>query len=517
MSVSMVQSERVDVVLVGAGISGIGIGRQLRVSHPDKSLVILEARESVGGTWDLFRYPGIRSDSDLYTFGYSFKPWRDKDAIADAPKILHYLKETVTEAGLDEVIRFGHRVVHADWSSRSALWTLDVESTDSETGETRRAQIQTRWYINATGYYRYDQGYSPAFEGEGEFAGDILHAQHWPEGYDYAGKRVVVIGSGATAFTLVPAMTSGDGSAAHVTQLQRTPTYVSSAPRRDAVAGLLTKALGEDRAFSIIRKKNESLSRVFITAFKRYPTLAKRFLISQVRKNLPQGFDVDTHFTPPYNPWDQRIALVPDGDYFEALKAGRASVETGRITRITTSGIVLESGRELPADLIVKATGLNLRLFGGTTMSVDGAAVHLPDTLAYRGMMLSGVPNMVMVIGYVLSTWTLKIDLIWEQLDKLIRHLDSNGFGSVMPIADPTVKTRPLLDFGAGYVQRSVDELPRRGLTAPWLMVGTSWEDEALLKSSSVFDPALRYTVDPSLSATPTSDRRPTTRRKANA
>ncbi|MGW6795233.1 flavin-containing monooxygenase [Streptomyces chartreusis] len=497
MAKQTLDTERVDIVVVGAGISGIGLGVQLRAGHPDKSLLMLEARTAVGGTWDLFRYPGIRSDSDLYTFGYSFKPWRDRDSIADAPKIRAYLNEAVAESGLKRNLRFGHKVVHASWSSETATWTLDIERTDPTTGALDNIKIETRWYINATGYYNYDEGYNPSFVGEDTFTGDIIHAQHWPEDYDYAGKQVVVIGSGATTFTLVPAMTAGAGAAAHVTQLQRTPTYVVAQPRQDPIAGFITRVLGEDRAYPIVRMKNAWQDRLFVSLFRRYPGWAKRYLTSHVKKNLPEGYDIGTHFTPPYNPWDQRIALVPDGDYFHALTEGRATVITDHIVRFTANGILLESGRELPADLIVKATGLNLRFFGGTPMTVDDKPVHLPDTLAYRGMMLSGVPNMVMVVGYVLSTWTMKIDLIWEQIDKLLHHLEANGYGSVTPIADSTIETRPLLDFSAGYVQRSLDDVPRRGLKAPWIMASTWWEDKELLESNSVYDPALRYTADP--------------------
>lgn len=485
--------EQVDVVLVGAGISGIGIGRHLQVSHPDKTIAILEARTSIGGTWDLFRYPGIRSDSDLYTFGYSFKPWRDDDAIADAAKIRAYLEETVDEAKLRPLIRFQHRVVSADWSSNDALWTLSVDRTDPATGAVERIAITTQWYVNTTGYYRYDEGYSPSFEGEASFSGQIIHAQHWPEDYDHAGKRVVVIGSGATAFTLIPSLMSGPNAATHVTQLQRTPTWVVAAPRQDSVALWLTKALGADRAHPVIRWKNEALARLNTDGFKRFPGLAKRYLRRHVTKHLPSGYDVATNFTPPYNPFDQRLALVPDGDYFAAISDGRASVVTDRVRHFTATGILLESGEELHADLIVKATGLNLQLLGGTSVTVDGEPVHLPETLVYRGMMLSGVPNMVMVIGYVLSSWTLKLDFIWEQFDRLLRHADSNGYASVTPLADPTIETRPMLDFTSGYIQRSASDLPRKGTRAPWLMPATSWEDAALIKSFSVHESALRY------------------------
>lgn len=497
MTKRAIRPELVDFVLVGAGISGVGLGRHFRVNHPDKSLIILEGRDSIGGTWDLFRYPGIRSDSDLHTFGYSSKPWKDEDSIADAPKIRAYLAETVRENGLDEVIRLRRRVTGAAWSSDDAVWTLDVDKVDPSTGSTKSIQIQTRWYANTTGYYRYDEGYTPSFSDEDAFQGDIVHAQHWPENYDYSGKKVVVIGSGATAFTLVPAMTAGPRAVAHVTQLQRTPTYVIAEPRKDRVALGLTRVLGADRAHPVIRWKNEFMTRVLVTGFRTYAAAAKRFIAKQVSKNLPEGCDVEAHFTPPYNPWDQRIALVPHGDYFSAISSGQASVVTDRIRRFTATGILLESGEELHADLIVKATGLNLQLLGGTPLTVDGEKVHLPDKLTYLGIMLSGVPNMVMVIGYTLSTWTLKIDLIWEQLNKLIRHLDANGYGSVVPVADPTVETRPLLDFTAGYIQRSLDDLPRRGLRAPWAMASTAWEDKALLKGSSAVDPVLRYTAAP--------------------
>ncbi|SDI07668.1 Predicted flavoprotein CzcO associated with the cation diffusion facilitator CzcD [Actinokineospora alba] len=478
--------EHVDVLIVGAGISGIGAGRYLRTEHPSKSVVILEARAASGGTWDLFRYPGIRSDSDLHTFGYEFKPWRDKESIASADRILAYLRETATENDLDGRIRYHHKVLAAAWSTEDARWLVDVERTD--TGE--RLRLSAGWIFSAGGYYNYDEGFTPHFDGRDRFAGRIVHPQHWPEDLDYTGKRVVVIGSGATAVTLVPAMAD---TAGHVTMLQRTPSYIVPVPKEDKVASLLTRVFGAERGYALTRRKNIAQSRAIWRFCQRFPGVARKAIRYLNVKLLPEGFPVDEHFNPPYDPWDQRLCAVPNGDLFRAIRTGAASVVTGRIETFTETGIRLESGQEVEADIIVTATGLNVQLFGGIDLTVDGRPVSYPDTVVYRGMMLSGVPNFAIAIGYTNSSWTLKIGLLCEYFCRLLRHLDDNGHDAVWAIADPDLPTRPLLDFGAGYVQRALAGLPKQGPAAPWLMAMDYHEDRKQVRHGAVADEHLHF------------------------
>ncbi|MFB7719287.1 flavin-containing monooxygenase [Nocardia sp. NPDC056100] len=480
--------EEFDVVIIGAGISGIGAARYVTTAFPGKRVVVLESRDDIGGTWDLFRYPGIRSDSDLHTFGYEFKPWKDRAAIADAPLIRDYLRETVDENGLSRLIRLRHRVIAAEWSTADAAWTLRVRIGD--TAEHRL--IKTNWVFAATGYYRYDEGFTPDFPGREDFAGVVIHPQHWPEGYDYSGRNVVVIGSGATAITLVPSMVSGPGAASHVTMLQRTPTYVMSLPRVDTVALALTKLFGERRGYALTRFKNIWLDRGVVKGMRTFPRVG-RALIRRVNKRLlPTGFDVDTHFNPPYEPWDQRLCLAPDGDFFAAIRRGDASVVTDRIARFTESGILLESGRELPADVIVTATGLNMQLFGGMELRVDGSPVDLSETIAYRGMLLSGVPNLAMAVGYTTSSWTLKISLMCRYFCDLLAHMDSHGYDTAVAVAEPGMATRPVLDLSAGYVLRAQHTIPRQGTELPWRM-GLSYPEDAKLLRGALFDKSLHF------------------------
>jgi cation diffusion facilitator CzcD-associated flavoprotein CzcO len=478
--------EQLDVLVVGAGISGIGAGRHLRTEHPAKSFAILEGRGALGGTWDLFRYPGIRSDSDLHTFGYEFKPWRDRQAIADAPRILAYLREAVAENGLDAHIRYHHRVVALSWSGEEARWLAEVERTD--TGE--RLRLGARWVFCASGYYRYDQGHTPHFEGREDFRGTVVHPQHWPEDLDHAGKRVVVIGSGATAVTLVPALA---GTASHVTMLQRTPTYVMPVPREDVVAAVLRRWFGEERGYALTRRKNIFQQHAIWSFAQRFPRTARKLIRWVNTRQLPKGYPVDKHFNPPYDPWDQRLCAVPDGDLFKAIRRGTAEVVTDRIARFTERGILLESGRELEADIVVTATGLSVQALGGIRLTVDGEPVRLADTVAYKGMMLSGVPNLVMAIGYTNSSWTLKIGLLCEHFCRLLAHLDAHGYDGACPqVRDPGMPTRPFLDFAAGYISRAVDQLPRQGDRMPWLTSMSYHSDVRLLRSEDVTDPELR-------------------------
>lgn len=486
MTTTSTRRDHHDVIIIGAGISGIGAARYISTELPTKSFTVLEGRQNLGGTWDLFRYPGIRSDSDLHTFGYEFKPWKHESAIADGHLIREYLNETVDENNLREQIQFGHRVRSANWASEEARWTLQVEVVDADDTVIETREMTAGWVFAGTGYYRYDQGYAPEFPGQEDFAGDIIHPQHWPENYDYAGKRVVVIGSGATAVTLVPAMAEGPGAAAHVTMLQRTPTYIMSLPRVDGVALRLTKMFGERRGYALTRSKNIWLDWATVHGLRRFPGLGRKLIRSINAKNLPDHIDVDTHFKPPYDPWDQRLCLAPDGDFFATLRSGQASIVTDQIERFTATGVQLTSGEHLDADIIVTATGLNLRLFGGIELSVDGEAIDLADTVAYRGMLLSGVPNWAMAIGYTTSSWTLKVGLMCRYFIDLVRHMDRAGADTAVARTSGTLSTRPVMDLSSGYAQRAIADLPRQGNEAPWRMAMGYQEDAKLLRGPVV-------------------------------
>jgi monooxygenase len=481
----------VDVLIVGAGVSGIGAAYYLQREHPQRSFMILEARDATGGTWDLFRFPGIRSDSDLHTFGYEFKPWRDEHAIASADKILAYLRETAAEHGIDRKIRFRSKVVSASWSSQDARWTVEVDRAD--TGE--RTTLTCNWLFCAGGYYRYDEGFTPRFEGRERFRGLIIHPQHWPADLDYTGQRVLVIGSGATAVTLIPAMAD---TAAHVTMLQRTPSYVMAMPSKDKLANRLRTLLGEDRGYAITRRKNIIQQQAIWRFCQKYPKAARRIIRNLNAKMLPAGYPVDEHFNPPYNPWDQRLCLAPNGDLFKAIRNGHASIVTDRIATFTEQGVLLESGRELEADIIVTATGLNVQAMGGMSLTVDGRPISLPDTIAFKGMMLSGVPNFAYAIGYTNSSWTLKIGLLCEHFCRLLAYMDAHGYNTARPEpADPDMPTRPLLNFAAGYVQRAIGQLPRQGDRAPWLTSMSYASDVKLLRRLPVQDPELHFSRSP--------------------
>jgi cation diffusion facilitator CzcD-associated flavoprotein CzcO len=482
-------AKRLDVLIVGAGVSGIGAAYYLRRDHPGRSFAILEARGASGGTWDLFRYPGIRSDSDLHTFGYEFKPWRDQEAIAGGGKILAYLRETAAEHGIDEHIRFHTKVVGASWSSAEARWTVQIEQT--ETGE--RRTLSCAWLFCAAGYYRYDEGFTPRFEGSEDFGGRIVHPQLWPEDLDYAGKRVVVIGSGATAVTLVPALAE---RAAKVTMLQRTPSYIMPVPSRDKIANLLRALFGEQRGYALTRRKNITQQQAVWKFCQKHPKAARRIIRRVNARMLPPDYPVDEHFKPPYGPWDQRLCAVPDGDLFRAIRGGTAEVVTDRIERFTAAGIRLASGRELEAEVIVTATGLNVQAMGGMTLEVDGRAVTLAETVAYKGMMLSGVPNFAYAIGYTNSSWTLKVGLLCEHFCRLLAHMDEHGYEVARPVvADARMPLRPFLDFGAGYIRRALDQLPRQGQSAPWLTSMNYAGDVKLLRELPVEDAQLRLST----------------------
>ncbi|HEX3608829.1 MAG TPA: NAD(P)/FAD-dependent oxidoreductase [Solirubrobacterales bacterium] len=453
--------EHVDVLIVGAGISGIGAAYHLGERCPGKSYAILEAREDLGGTWDLFRYPGIRSDSDMHTLGYRFKPWTAAKAIADGDSILEYVRQTAAENGIEERIRFDHRVVRAGWSTADSCWTVEAERAAGEA-----VQMTCDYLWTCTGYYRYDEGYTPRFEGADRFAGRIVHPQHWPEDLEYAGKRVVVIGSGATAVTLVPAMAE---EAEKVTMLQRSPTYIVSLPGEDPLARAIRRLLPVKAAYALIRWKNVLLQMATFQLSRRRPSFVKKLIRKGNERSLPPGYDVDTHFKPRYNPWDQRMCLVPDGDLFASIRSGRAEVVTDRIETFTEGGIELESGAELEADVVVTATGLNLLFLGGMQLAVDGEEVEVSERMTYKGMMLSGVPNFALTLGYTNASWTLKADLTSEYVCRVLNHMDANGYTRfVAEVNDPAVTPEPVLDFNSGYVLRSLDKLPKQGSKEPW-------------------------------------------------
>jgi monooxygenase len=481
------QQDSVDVLIVGAGVSGIGAAYYLQRDHPGRSYAILEARGGSGGTWDLFRYPGVRSDSDLHTFGYEFRPWRSDTAIADADSILGYLRETAAEYGIDRRIRYHTRVTAASWSSADARWTVTVENAG--TGE--RSPITCQWLFCAAGYYRYDQGFTPDFAGRERFGGPVVHPQQWPADLDYAGKRVVVVGSGATAVTLIPAMAP---AAAHVTMLQRTPSYVLPIPTKDPINARLTALLGDERGYAITRRMNASRQVAIWRFCQKYPKAARRLIRYLNTRMLPEGYPVDEHFNPPYGPWDQRMCIVPDGDLFRSIRDGKASVVTGHIETFTENGVLLKDGRELPADIIVTATGLNVQALGGLALTVDGEPVRVPDTFVYKGMMLSGVPNFIFVFGYTNASWTLKVGLLCEHFCRLLAHMDAHGYDTAWPVAaEPGMPARPFTDFGSGYIRRALDHLPRQGSRAPWRTSPTYSADVKLLRRQPVDDPELRF------------------------
>jgi monooxygenase len=471
----------VDVLVVGAGLSGIGAACHLEERLPGTSYVVLEARETSGGTWDLFRYPGVRSDSDMYTLGYRFRPWTDARSIADGPSILRYVRETAEAYGVEDNIRYRQRVVSASWSSDAARWTVRTETGD----------VYTCGFLwCCSGYYRYDAGYSPDFEDVDSFAGTVVHPQHWPADLDVSGRRVVVIGSGATAVTLVPSLAE---AGAHVTMLQRSPTYVLSVPGVDPAAAWLREHLPPRAASFLTRWKNVLVTSGFYQLSRRRPDYVRRLVRKGVASQLPDGFDVDAHFEPAYDPWDQRMCFVPDGDLFKAIRNGDVELVTDHIERFTPSGLRLTSGRELEADVVVTATGLQLLAFGGMALDVDGSAVHLPDTMSYQGMLLSGVPNFAYVIGYTNASWTLKADLVSEYVCRLLSFLRERGYDTVVPERDPSVAEQPFMDFSSGYVQRSLHLLPKQGSRAPWRLRMNYLRDLVTIRRGRLEHESLRF------------------------
>jgi monooxygenase len=479
--------EHLDVLIIGAGLSGIGAGHYVQSDNPWASYAIFEARDAIGGTWDLFRYPGIRSDSDMFTLGYSFRPWNRPESIAQGGAILEYIQETATVEGIDKHIRFNHKIVAADWSTDDARWRITAERTD--TGET--IELTCGFIFSCSGYYRYDRGYTPEFPGMDSFNGTIVHPQAWPEDLDYAGKKVVVIGSGATAVTLIPSMAD---DAAHVTMLQRSPSYIAALPARNPLTKLLRAVLPRKWEGDALRWFNAVTTQLFFQLSKRRPKLVKKLLRAGVKSQLPDGYDIDTHFTPKYDPWDQRVCLVPDGDLFKAISDGSASVVTDRIDMFTETGIALQSGEQLDADVIVSATGLELLFIGGITVSVDGEEVDLPNKLAYKGMMLENVPNFAMAVGYTNASWTLKCDLTCDYVSRLLNHLHHSGMRQATPVnEDASVAPSPLLGLTSGYVQRSAHKFPKQGSKFPWQVHQNYFKDYRLMKLRGVEDDALVF------------------------
>jgi monooxygenase len=478
--------EHLDVLIVGAGLSGIGAAYRVQSECPWATYAVFEARDAIGGTWDLFRYPGIRSDSDMHTLGYPFRPWTGEKTIADGDSILQYIRDTAAEAGIDQRIRFHHRIVGADWSSAEARWHVTAERTDPATGRAETVEVTCSFLFSCSGYYRYDRGYVPDFPGMDRFEGQIVHPQFWPDDLDYDDKRVVVIGSGATAVTLVPSMAD---RAAHVTMLQRSPTYMAAVPTVNPLARLARKLLPARLAATLLRWLHALGTQGVYHLSRRRPDVVKRVLRKGLEHELPRGYDIDTHFTPRYDPWDQRLCAVADGDLFKALGDGRASIVTDHVATFTERGILLESGAELEADIIVPATGLDLLFIGGMQLTIDGAAVELPEKIAYKGMMLDGVPNFAMAVGYTNASWTLKSDLTCQYVCRLLNALRERGLRQCTPRnADGDLHPQPLLGLTAGYVQRSAHRFPKQGERYPWKVYQSFLKDYRAMRLGRVDD-----------------------------
>ncbi|KUI31425.1 NAD(P)/FAD-dependent oxidoreductase [Mycobacterium sp. GA-2829] len=476
----------VDVVIIGAGISGISAAWHLQRQNPDKTYAILERRDTLGGTWDLFKYPGIRSDSDMYTLGFHFKPWATDQGIADGQSIWNYLNEAAVENGIDKHIRYGHKVVAANWSDEDNQWELSIERG----GE--RIQLNAGFLWACSGYYDYDKGYAPEFPGAEDFTGTIVHPQHWPEDLDYQGKKVVVIGSGATAITLIPALV--DTGAGHVTMLQRTPTYIGSLPDKDGFAAKAYQLLPEKPAYVAVRWKAILRAMTQYQLARMLPNVFRKALRTMAERRLPEGYDYDRHFAPDYKPWDQRVCLAPNGDLFKTIRKGKADVVTDAIERFTADGIQLKSGERLEADIIVTATGLNVQFFGGADVLRNGEPVDLADTVAYRGMMLSGIPNMAFTFGYTNASWTLKADLTSEYVSRLLRYMDKKGYDAVEPREPGSdVERLPFVDLTSGYIKRALDQLPKSGGKAPWRLKQNYLVDLRVIRNAKLDDGALQF------------------------
>ncbi|MGB5794804.1 MAG: NAD(P)/FAD-dependent oxidoreductase [Mycolicibacter algericus] len=479
-------TEHLDVVIVGAGISGISAAWHLQNRCPNKSYAILEGRDNLGGTWDLFKYPGIRSDSDMFTLGFRFKPWRSAHSIAEGADIWNYINEAAVENGIDKHIRYRHRVVAADWSDDENQWTITVDNNGEQT------QITASFVFACSGYYNYEEGYSPEFPGSKDFAGTIVHPQHWPEDLDYAGKKIVVIGSGATAVTLIPAL--ANSGAGHVTMLQRSPTYVGALPLVDPVAVQANRFLPKAAAHFVNRWKAIGFSIFQYQLSRKFPKYMRKTLMTMAKHRLPEGYDVQKHFGPRYNPWDERLCLAPNGDLFKTIRDGKADVVTDTIDKFTKTGILLDSGQELAADIIITATGLNMQLLGGATLLRNGEPIDLPKTMTYKGLMFSGIPNAAISFGYTNASWTLKADLVSEFVCRVLNYMDEHGFDRVEPQhPGDAVKEEPFMDFSPGYFRRAMDALPRSGSEAPWRLKQNYLLDLRLIRYGKVDEKSLRF------------------------
>jgi monooxygenase len=475
-----------DVLIVGAGLSGIDAAVHISKGLPDKSYAVLEQRAELGGTWSLFKYPGIRSDSDMYTLGFGFRPWDGKHAIADGPDILRYLRETAAEYGVDEHIRYHRKATKYEWSSEDRRWTVTVEN--SETGRTET--LTCRFLFGTSGYYNYDAGYTPDWPGLDDYQGRLVHPQHWPEDLDYAGKRVVVIGSGATAVTLIPSMANEAG---HITMLQRTPTYIISQPKIDPVAETIKKIAPKKQRAKLIHARYAAITIGFYEFCRRNPTAAKVILKRWAKIHLPKDFDYDTHLTPPYDPWDQRLCVVPNADLFRSIHSHKVDVRTDHIERFTPDGILLESGEELKADIVVTATGLDVVAMGGAEFAVDGEKVDLGKTFTYKALMLSGIPNFAFIIGYSNASWTLKADLVCEYVVRLLKHMDKHGHQVVTPQIQEGLHPEPVFDLTSGYLQRAAGKLPVAGDKDPWRLKHNWYFDKKFLRSSKIEDGVVEF------------------------
>lgn len=475
-----------DVIVVGAGLSGIGAAYHLQAKSPDKTFTVLEARSSMGGTWDLFKYPGIRSDSDMYTLGFSFNPWKEPEAIADGPAILNYIKDTAAKFGIDKKIKFNHKVADASWSDDEKMWTLKIAKHD----DVQHEILKCNFLFMCSGYYDYENGYTPEFKNSETFKGKIIHPQKWDTSTNYENKKVVIIGSGATAVTLVPEMAK---KAAQVTMLQRSPSYVMSIPGEDPIAPLVKKFLPPKTSYDVIRWKNILLALGFYNASRKWPNAIKRFIMTGVQRELGSDYDMK-HFNPSYKPWDQRLCIVPDADLFKSIKNGKVEIVTDTIKNFTAKGILLDSGRELDADIIVTATGLRMQLLGGMTVHINGKPVDVVNIHVYRGVMLSDIPNFAIAIGYTNASWTLKCDLNCHFVTKLLNYMDQKNYTVCVPRFDPSkYETEPLLDFNSGYVKRAADHLPKQGSEAPWKVHQNYLRDTLSLKLTTMNDKVLEY------------------------
>lgn len=480
-------AEFFDVIVIGAGLSGISAGYYLQKDCPDRSYAILEMRDAIGGTWDLFRYPGIRCDSDMYSLGFPFRPWPREETIATGDKIREYIEDTAREFGIDRKIRFGHKLISANWNSETARWQLVVE----QTANGKRVEFEARFVIGCTGYYNYDEGYTPEFPGREKFKGEFVHPQLWSEDIDHRGKKVVVIGSGATAVTLVPAMAE---TGAEVTMLQRSPSYFVTLGRNDPIAKVLRKALPEKPAFDLIRWKNTLMFMAFYQFCRRFPDQARALLKKGVQAQLGEDFDVETHFNPKYEPWDERVCFVPDGDFFKSLRSGKAEIVTDTIETFTEKGIRLSSGRELEADMVVSATGLNVVMLGGASATIDGEPFEPSTKYFYRGAMFDDVPNFALVVGYTNATWTLKVDLVHQYVCRILNYMREREFDEVRPmLEDPDMQPRELIEMTSGYIARVRDQLPKNGSKMPWKLYQNYILDRVMLKRARLDDGALRF------------------------